>query len=222
MRIMIVGGGNVGYYLIKALFEEKHHIMIIEADHSRCEQISTDFDSSRVEVTHGDGTDVECLRDAGIFSMDVLIAVTGHDQNNLVACQLAKDYFGVKRTIARVKNPKNIRVFEKLGVDSVISSTARIAAAIDQELDWTDINELLKEKSLNVRIRKITVEPGSIFEGKSLAELGLPKGMILISVLRKDQAIIPSGDTLLQTGDMVIAMGSETDIANTFGQYSSF
>lgn len=222
MRILIVGGGNVGYYLTKALLEEKHHIMIIEADEARCEQIAADFDSARVEVTHGDGTAIECLRDAGAYLMDVLIAVTGHDQNNLVACQLAKDYFGVKRTIARVKNPKNIRVFEKLGVDSVISSTARIAAAINHELDWTDVNELLKEKSFNARIRKITVEPGSIFEGKRLAELGLPKGMILISVLRKEQAIIPNGDTLLQAGDIVIAMGGDADMENTLGQYAGF
>ncbi len=222
MRILIVGGGNVGYYLTEALLEERHHIMIIEADKARCEQIATDFDSSRVEVTHGDGTGIECLRDAGAHMMDVLIAVTGHDQNNLVACQLAKDYFGVKRTIARVKNPKNIRVFEKLGVDSVISSTARIAAAINHELDWTDVNELLKEKSFNVRIRKITVEPDSIFEGKRLMDLGLPKGMILISVLRTNQVIIPNGDTLLEAGDMLIAMGGETDIANTFGQYAGF
>ncbi|MEA4966254.1 MAG: TrkA family potassium uptake protein [Oscillospiraceae bacterium] len=219
---MIVGGGNVGYYLAKALLEEKHHIMMIEADQSRCKQIATDFNSGVVEVTYGDGTDVDCLRDAGIFHVDALIAVTGHDQNNLVACQLAKDYFGVKRTIARVKNPKNIRVFEKLGVDSVISSTARIAAAIDQELDWTDVNELLKGKSLNVRIRKATVAPGSFFAGKRLAELGLPKGMILISVLHKDQVIIPSGDTLLEAGDMVIIMGSETDIEHVFWQCSSF
>lgn len=221
MRIMIVGGGNVGYYLTKALLEERHRIMIVEENHSRCEQIAADFDSDRVEVTHGDGTSVECLRDAGIFNMGVLIAVTGHDQNNLVACQLAKDYFGVKRTIARVKNPKNIRVFEKLGVDAVISSTARIAAAIDQELDWTDVNDLLREKSFDVRIRKIAVEPDSVLQGKRLAELGLPKGLILISVLHKDRAIIPNGETLLEAGDTVIAMGGEADIANTFGRYSS-
>jgi len=218
MRIMIIGGGNVGYYLTKSLCAEKHHIMIVEADGSRCEQLVSDLSTKHVELTRGDGTDVDCLRDAGIFHTDVLIAVTGHDQNNLVACQLAKDYFGVKQTISRVKNPKNIRVFEKLGVDSVISSTERIAGIIDQELDWSDVNKLLKDRSYNVRLREIAVGQGSTFEHKLLKDLGLPKGLILIAVLRGDQAIIPNGETRLEKGDTVIIWGDESDIANTFEQ----
>ncbi len=219
MRIMIIGGGNVGYYLTKSLSADKHHIMIVEEDHARCEQIAVDMGSKRIEVTHGDGTDVECLREAGIFNTDTLIAVTGHDQNNLVACQLAKDYFGVKQTISRVKNPKNIRVFEKLGVDSVISSTERIASIINQELDWTDVNKLLKSRSSNARIREITVEPGSLFKNRMLKELGLPRGLILISVLRGNEAIIPGGDTRLEAGDSVIVMGEEPDIASVSRQF---
>jgi len=221
MRIMIIGGGNVGYYLTKSLSAEKHHIMIVEKDSSRCEQISSDLSSKRIELTHGDGTDVECLREAGIFHTDVLIAVTGHDQNNLAACQLAKDYFGVKQTISRVKNPKNIRVFEKLGVDSVISSTERIAGIIDRELDWADVNKLLKERSFNVRLQEITVEQGSNFERKRLKDLGLPKGLILIAVLRGDQAIIPNGETRLETGDLVILWGDASDMANTLEQHAN-
>jgi len=221
MRIMIIGGGNVGYYLTKSLSAEKHHIMIVEQDRSRCERIASDLSSKRIEVTYGDGTDVACLREAGIFNSDVLIAVTGHDQNNLVACQLAKDYFGIKQTISRVKNPKNIRVFKKLGVDSVISSTERIARVINQELDWADVNKLLKNRSYNVRLREITVEKGSAFEHKCLKNLGLPKGIILIAVLRGNQAIIPSGETCLETGDMVVVWGNEADIAGTFVQPSN-
>lgn len=219
MRIMIIGGGNVGYYLTKSLSAEKHRIMIVEEEQSRCEQIVSSLGSKRIEVTNGDGTDVECLREAGIFNTDALIAVTGHDQNNLVACQLAKDYFGVKQTIARVKNPKNIRVFKELGVDSVISSTERIAGIINQELDWTDVNKLLKDRSSNVRIREIAVERSSVFDSKCLKELGLPKGLILIAVLRGNEAIIPSGDTRLEAGDAVIVMGEEEDIENIQGQF---
>jgi len=218
MRIMIIGGGNVGYYLTKSLSAEKHHIMIVEEDRSRCEQVVSDLGSKRIEATCGDGTDLECLRKAGIFNTDVLVAVTGHDQDNLTACQLAKNYFGVKQTISRVKNPKNIRVFEKLGVDSVISSTERIAGIINQELDWTDVNKLLRDRSYNVRLREITVEQGSAFEHKCLKDLGLPKGLILIAVLREDQAIIPNGATCLKAGDMIVIWGDEADIASTFGQ----
>jgi len=218
MKIMIIGGGNVGYYLTKSLSAEKHHIMIVEENSSRCEQIISDLGSRRIEVTCGDGTDINCLREAGIFETDVLVAVTGHDQNNLVACQLAKEYFGVKQTISRVKNPKNIRVFEKLGVDSVISSTERIAGIINQELDWADVNRLLKERSNDVRLREITVKQGSVLECRHLKDLGLPKGLILVAVLRGNQAIIPNGETCLEVGDMAVVWGNEEDIDSTFGQ----
>ena len=154
MRILIVGGGNVGYYLVKTLMAEKHHIMLIDSSRARCERVDNAFGGPYVEVTHGDGTSADCLREAGVCDAEALIAVTGQDQNNLVCCQLAKDYFGVKRTIARVKNPKNIRVFEQLGVDSVISSTARIAGSIDQELDWADVNSLLTRQAAHVRVRR--------------------------------------------------------------------
>ena len=217
MKIVVIGGGNVGYYLTKSLSAEKHHIMIVEENGSRCERIVSDLGSKRIEVTCGDGTDANCLREAGIFETDVFVAVTGHDQNNLVACQLAKEYFGVKQTISRVKNPKNIRVFEKLGVDSVISSTERIAGIINQELDWVDVNKLLKERSNNIRLREITVEQGSVLECKPLKDMGLPKGLILVAVLRGNQAIIPNGETRLEVGDMAVVWGNGEDIDSTFG-----
>ncbi|MEA4912045.1 MAG: NAD-binding protein [Oscillospiraceae bacterium] len=216
MNIMIIGGGNVGYYLTKSLSEEKHRIMIVETDRPLCEQMAADFSLKSIEVTCGDGTDVRCLREAGVSRADVLVAVTGKDQNNLVACQLAKDYFCVKRTITRVKNPKNIRVFEKLGVDVVISSTQRIAGVINQELDWTDVNKLLSERTDNVRLRDIAILPGSPFEHKRLGQLGLPKGVILIAVLRGDEAIIPDGMTELLQGDTVIVWGNGADISRAF------
>ncbi len=220
MKIIIVGGGNVGYYLTKTLAAENHRIMIVETDHARCEEIAAEMNARHAEIMQGDGTNVESLREAGIFTADVLIAVTGHDQNNLVACQLAKDYFGVKQTIARVKNPKNISVFEKLGVDSVISSTEQIAGIINRELDWVDVNKLLKDKKLNMRLREVTVERNSAFENKCLKDLCLPKGLILIAVLRGEQAIIPGGETCLKTGDTMIVWGDGADISAVFDRHA--
>ena len=212
MRIIIVGGGNVGFYLVKTLMAEKHHIMLIDSNRARCERVASAFGGSYVEVTHGDGTNADCLRDAGIYHAEALIAVTGQDQNNLVSCQLAKEYFGVKRTIARVKNPKNIRVFEQLGVDSVISSTARIAGSIDSELDWVDINELLTRKATHVRVREALVASDSESNGKSLNQIGLPKGMIVVCIVRDGEAIIPDGDTILSVDDNVVILGNECDL----------
>lgn len=220
MRIVIVGGGNVGYYLVKTLVHEKHRIMLIDSNYEHCLRVINEFGNMAVEVTYGDGTDINCLRDSDIQKADVLIAVTGHDQNNLVACQLAKDYFGVKRTIARVTNPKNIRVFERLGVDSVISSTARIAGIIEQELDWSDVNALLSRKSANTRIREITVEKGAAAENKRIMELSLPKGIILISIIRGDEAIIPDGQTRIRAEDSVIAMGSPENLEQVIHRFS--
>ena len=212
MRIIIVGGGNVGYYLVKTLMAEKHHIMLIDNNLARCERVATAFGGAYVEVTHGDGTSADCLRDAGIYHAEAFIAVTGQDQNNLVSCQLAKDYFGVKRTIARVKNPKNIRVFEQLGVDSVISSTARIAGSIDSELDWADVNALLTRKATHVRVREALVDTQSTYNGKPLNEIGLPKGMIVVCLVRDGEAIIPDGNTVLQPDDNVVILGTECDL----------
>ena len=212
MRIIIVGGGNVGYYLVKTLMAEKHHIMLIDSNRARCKRIENAFGGAYVEVTHGDGTSTDCLRDAGIYGAEVFIAVTGQDQNNLVSCQLAKDYFGIKRTIARVKNPKNIRVFEQLGVDSVISSTARIAGSIDQELDWADVNLLLTRQATHVRVREAIVDANSPYNGKRLHEIGLPKGMIVVCLVRDGEAISPDGETVLTVDDNVVILGNENDL----------
>lgn len=209
MKIMIIGGGNVGFYLAKSLMADKHSIMIVEENPLHCERLVSGLRSKWVQVTQGDGTDIECLRDAGIFNTDVLIAVTGYDQNNLVACQLAKDYFGVKKTISRVKNPKNIRVFEKLGVDSVISSTERIASIINRELEWDDINKILRDHSSTARLREFKVGQKPWLVGHPLKDLGIPKGIIIIAILRLGQAIIPGGETLLQSEDTIILWGEE-------------
>ena len=135
MFIIIVGGGKVGYYLAKTLAPEKHRIVLIDEDEAQCLKIAAELSDLGISLVHGDGTDIHYLQDAQIPEADILIAVTGHDQNNLVACQLAKQYFGVPRTIARVNNPKNIQVFKQLGVDSVVSSTAHIAGIISHEVD---------------------------------------------------------------------------------------
>ncbi len=221
MYIIIIGGGKVGYYLAKTLAPDKHRIVVIEEDFQLCEKIACELIDLGVELIHGDGTDINFLKDAEIEKADMLIAVTGHDQNNLVACQLAKTYFGVTRTIARVNNPKNINVFRQLGVDSVVSSTAHIAEIIEQEVDWTGINRMLAEKVGDVRIREFQVADGSASAGKKVEELDIPKGTILISVIREKEAIIPNGQTQLIAGDTVIALTNERNMRSIATYFSS-
>lgn len=133
MNIVIAGGGKVGYYLAKTLLSYKHTIMVIEQQKVLCEKIADDLN---ISVLTGDATDVDVLSTAITDQTSIFVAVTGQDEENLIACQLAKNNFGVKKTIARVNNPKNIKVFEKLGVDTAVSSTSIIAELIEQEIDY--------------------------------------------------------------------------------------
>jgi trk system potassium uptake protein len=220
VTIVIVGGGKVGYYLVKALAPEKHRLVLLEADSDHCNKIADELDRLGVELICGDGTQLNILRDADIGHADILIAVTGYDQDNLVACQLAKQYFGVPRTIARVNNPKNIEVFKRLGVDSVVSSTAHIADMISQEVDWTGVNQMLEKKVGDVRIRDLLVDKSSVANGKTLTELTLPGGTILITVIRDQAAFIPNGQTRIQEGDRVIALSREEE-AQRLGAFFS-
>lgn len=212
MKILIVGGGNVGYYLTKTLRERKNHIMIIEQDIVRSEQIEQDLDDSAVEVTNGDGTDMDCLKEAGINDADVLIAVTGHDQNNLVACQIAKDFFGIKRTVARVKNPKNIVAFRKMGVDSVISSTEEIANTIDEQLDWTEMKRLVEAHSSDLRLNQIRIGAGSRYASHTLQDISFKSGIMIVALLRDGNVIVPDGKTVLNENDEVILWGKKDDL----------
>ncbi|NLH63196.1 MAG: TrkA family potassium uptake protein [Erysipelotrichaceae bacterium] len=223
MRIMIIGGGNVGYYLTKDLMEnKKNHIMLVEEDKERCDGIENDLGTHNVAVTWGDGTDAQLLKDAGIGETDVVITVTGHDQNNLTACQIAKDYFGVKRTVARVKNPKNIIAFKKLGVDSVISSTDAIANTINEELDWTEMKRFVEDHTSDLKLSRYTVAQGAGFEGHTLREISLKSGVIIIAILRDGSVIVPNGETILMKNDEVILWGKkeELDKIRTDGSFS--
>jgi trk system potassium uptake protein TrkA len=212
LYIVIVGGGKVGYYLAKTLVPGKHRIVLMEESDAQCNKISGELNDLGISLVHGDGTDIHYLQDAEIEHADILIAVTGYDQDNLVACQLAKDYFSVPRTIARVNNPKNIQVFKQLGVDSVVSSTAHIASIIEHEVDWASINQMLKQKVGDVRIKDIAVSQTSLAAGKTVANLDLPKGTILISVIRDKDAFIPDGQTQILAGDSVITLSHDDNM----------
>ncbi len=208
MNIIIVGGGKVGYYLAKTLLQYKHKIAVIERKRDLCEKIANEL---RIAVVNGDGTNIEYLTDCQVNESDTFIAVTGKDEDNLIACQLAKRNFGVARTIARVNNPKNIVVFEKLGVDIALSSTSIIADLIEQEVDFMGMKTLMKLKGGKVALSEITITGSSPVLNKSLREITIPKDCVLISVIRGDSVVIPKGDTVLLDGDFIITASSLND-----------
>lgn len=206
MNIVIVGGGKIGYYLVKTLLPYKHRITVIEPKKELCEKIANELN---ISVINGDGTNIDYLSEAEVGKADILIAVTGRDEDNLIACQLAKRNFGVKRTIARVNNPKNITVFERLGVDLPISSTSIIADLIEQEVDYSGMKTLMRLKSGKIVLSEIVVTGNSPVCNKSLRDIDLPRDCIFISVIRDEEVIIPNGFTVLQCGDYIIAVSSK-------------
>lgn len=205
MYIIIVGGGKIGYYLTKTLLPYKHKIVVIEPVKELCEKIANDL---HVPIINGDGTNIDNLTEIEVSKADIFIAVTGKDQDNLIACQLAKKNFGIKRTIARVNNPKNITVFERLGVDKAVSSTTIIADLIEQEIDYSGIKSIMKLKNGKISLSEINIASDSAVCNKSLKDINLPKDCILISVIRDEEVIIPNGYTVLHSGDCIITVSS--------------
>ena len=204
MYIIIVGGGKVGYYLAKTLAQMKYKTTVIETNKDLCMNIVNATSDLGVTVINGDGTNVNFLKDADIESADVLIAVTGRDQDNLIVCQIVKKEFNTKKTIARVNNPKNIKIFEKLGVDFAISSTATIVDIIEKEVFISDLKSVMTVGNLIVNEIKLKLGFHSI--NKQVKDLELPKDCILISIIRDSNVMIPNGSSILMPGDEIIAV----------------
>ncbi len=208
MYIIVAGGGKIGYYLIKTLLSFKHKVSVIEPQVELCEKLANEL---HIPTFNGDATDLDILTQVEVAKADTFIAVTGKDEDNLIACQLAKRNFGVRRTIARVNNPKNIDVFQRLGVDLAVSSTSVIAELIEQEVDYTGMKTLMKLKSGKLVLSEIVITGKSPAINKSLKEINIPKDCILISVIRGEEVIIPNGFTILKESDYVIAVSSRQD-----------
>lgn len=209
MYIIIIGGGKIGYYLAKTLAQMKYKTTVIETNKDLCMNIVNATSDLGVTVINGDGTNVNFLKDADIESADVLIAVTGRDQDNLIVCQIAKKEFNTKKTIARVNNPKNIKIFEKLGVDFAISSTATIVDIIEKEVFISDLKSVMTVGNLIVNEIKLKLGFHSI--NKQVKDLELPKDCILISIIRDSNVMIPNGSSILMPGDEIIAVSKKGD-----------
>jgi trk system potassium uptake protein TrkA len=209
MYIIVVGGGKVGYYLTKALLEEGYEVLVIEKDPRKSAQLTDDLGAN---VLEGDGCEVSTMAEAGMGRADGVVAVTGDDEDNLVVCQVAKHKFNVRRTIARINNPKNERIFRELGIDVTVSSTELILSQIEQVIPSESLIHLLTLRGIGVSFIELEIPTGSPALGQPLRKLGVPDDCILCLVIRGGkQALIPYGDTVLQAGDQVIAVSSRAN-----------
>lgn len=204
MYIIIIGGGRLGYYLLKALINEGHEVLLLEKDARVCKTITDELGSV---CFRGDGCEAATLAEVGTGRADIFIAVTGDDEDNLVACQVAKHKHNVPRTIARLRNPKNAVLFKKLGVDVTVSATSIIMEAIEREIPTHPVTQLLNLEEKGLVIVDVKIPPGSSVIGKTVKDLVLPRDSKLALIIPAEgTAHVPASNTILQAGDQIIAV----------------
>jgi len=204
MYIIVIGGGRVGYYLVRALLDEGHEVLVVEKEAAICEIINDELGSV---CLHGDGCEAATLVEVGTDRADMLIAVTGDDEDNLVACQVAKHMFKVPRTIARIRNPQNEVLFKKLGIDVTVSGTNVILEYIEEGVPTHPLTHLLALDDSGMEIVEIKIPLESKATGKSVRELLLPRGTKLALVIRKEgKNRVPTHNTIIREGDRIIAL----------------
>jgi trk system potassium uptake protein TrkA len=201
--IIVGGGGKVGFYLTRELITQGHEVLLIERDGRRCEQIASELGNV---VLKGNADEASVLGDAGANRADVVVAVTGDDEDNLVICQVAKRRFDVPRAVARINSPKNESIFRLLGIDATVSSTDLILSVIEQEIPSHSLVPLLRLRHADVEVVDFVLPRDSTLDGVALRELRLPPESLVAIVIREGEPIFPSGGTTLRSGDEILAL----------------
>jgi trk system potassium uptake protein TrkA len=214
MKVLIVGGGKVGYYLARTLVEHKHFPTFIEVNKVVCETLANEME---IPVIHGDATSLETLKRAETGKFDAFISVTGFDEVNLIACQLAKNQFGVSKTVAKCNNPKNVMIMQKLGIDNIVNSTDRIAGFIEREVDTSKIKQLITIHGGEVSLSEITLPDNYALEGKMLKDIKSNILFNIISVTRGASLMIPRGDFQLKSGDKLLVISESDEVRSLKG-----
>lgn len=205
MNVMIVGGGKVGAYLADFLLKSGHKVKLVEIQREAVSHLLKAFPKD--VVVFGNGSDPDLLESSGIRKMNVVAAVTGIDEVNLVVSNLSRFEFEVPRIIARVNHPKNAWMFtSEMGVDVAVNQADLIGTIIAEEMSLGDMMILHKLRKGQFSLIEEKVTPNSIANGKSIKELNLPPDWIFTAILRKGEMVVPRGDVVLQAYDEVIAL----------------
>jgi trk/ktr system potassium uptake protein len=217
MYILIVGAGKVGWNLARELLAKGHEVTLIENQRDRYLTVEQELEHN---VQYGDASELWVLERAGVQRADLVIAVTGDDEDNMLICQVAREKYLVERIIARVNNPRNRQHFELLGIKPSVSATDLILRLIEHEVPKYGLVHLLDLPEERLEIIEMLLEPSSKVAGQRVADLALPEGSLLISVLRNGRGFVPGPDTVLEPGDEVLAVldpGREEDLKAFFG-----
>lgn len=218
MVIYIIGGGRTGTFLAHELAsEEGKSVVVVDKEKDVVERLQGDGFDAR----WANACDPRQLEEAGIRTADAAVVTTGHDEDNLVICQLLKDYFGVKRVIARVNHPANQWLYTKeWGVEVAVSATHIIAEILKEEVELGRLVTLLTLRKGKIALVELTVADGSPIAGKMVRDLDIPHGSLLVGIARGDEIVVPVGDTVLMPGDEVIALTTtenEDELARALG-----
>jgi trk system potassium uptake protein TrkA len=217
MYVIVVGAGKVGWNLARELLDKGHEVTLIDNDRERYLTVEQELEHN---VQYGDASELWVLERAGISRADMVIAVTGDDEDNVLICQVAKDKYLVDRIIARVNNPRNKQWFELLGVRPVVSATDLILRLIEHEVPEYGLVHLLDLPEQRLEIIEMLLPEDSRAAGARVGDIEMPEGSLLISVLRDGHGFVPGPDTVLQAGDEILAVldpTAEEDLTTYFG-----
>jgi len=218
MYVLIVGAGKVGWNLARELREKGNEVIVIESSRRRYEVVEEELEHS---IQYGDGTELWVLERAGIERAELVIAVTGDDEDNILICQMAREKYGVDRVVARCNNPRNLQHFELLGINPAVSATDLILRLIEHEVPKYGLVHLLDLKQERLEIIEMEVTPGAAADGTAVKDLALPDGSLVISILRNGGGFVPTGDSLVQAGDevlLVLDIGIEESVTDRFSR----
>ena len=200
---IIAGGGKIGYYLTRSLINRNYEVLLMEKDAIMAHRLSADLGDV---VMQGDGCEPTTLQSAGVERADLVVAATGDDADNLVICQMASNCFGCTRVIARVNNPDNEPLFEKLGIHERVNGTSAILNLIGQKVGQASVVLMGVLEHSDVEVVEIIIDDRSPLEGARIGDLQLPEGALFISILRGGGAMIPNSETVFERGDVVVAL----------------
>ncbi len=212
MYVIIIGAGKVGLNLGRELRAKGHEVTLVESDPRRFAAVEEEFEH---QAQYGDGSELWVMERAGVERCEMLIAVTGDDEDNMLICQVAREKYGVERIISRCNNPRNLQHFELLGVKPAVSATDLILRLIEHEVPKYGLVHLLDLPQERLEIIEIEIQEGSFADGQEVQTLGLPDGSLVIAILRDGTGFVPLADSVVEAGDellLVLDTGLEDKI----------
>jgi trk system potassium uptake protein TrkA len=217
MYIIVIGAGKVGWNLARELLEKGHEVTVIESNRRRYLTVEQELEHN---ICYGDASELWVLERVGIQRADMVIAVTGDDEDNMLICQVAREKYEVERIIARVNNPRNKPHFELLGIKPYVSATDLILRLLEHEVPEYGLVHLLDLQEEQLEIIEMLLGSDSAVTGRRVGDLEMPDGSLLISILRAGKGFVPGPDTVLEAGDEILAVldpGKEDELKTIFG-----